>query len=67
MASTLLLIEKQGALILLCSVQQGTVSEKLEGFGGISRLEHKVQKIDAGGSTCIPLREREREREREAQ
>ena len=57
---TLLLMEKQGALTLLWSVQQGTVSEKFEGFGGISRLEHKVQKIDAGGSTCISTR-RERE------
>ena len=57
---TLLLMEKQGALTLLCSVQQGTVSEKFEGFGGISRLEHKIQKIDAGGSTCIST-QRERE------
>ena len=61
MASTLLLIEKQGALILLCSVQQGTISEKFEGFGGISRLEHKIQKTDAGGSTCIST-QREREK-----
>lgn len=41
-AFALLLIETQGALTLLCSVQQGAVSEKFEGFGGIARLEHKV-------------------------
>lgn len=61
-AFALLLVETQGALILLCSVQQGAVSEKFKGFGGIARLEHKVQKIDVRGSTCIST-----QREREAQ
>lgn len=48
MVFTELLTERQDALVLLYPIQQGRISDVLQDFAGISRLDHKVHRPDAG-------------------